>query len=299
MLDKISKPDFLIVGAAKSGTSSLHYYLKEHPQIFLHPYKELNFWHLYGHEEERAILKRYNFLPTTPKAYLELFRDADARQVTGDISPSYLIYYDDTINNLKALYNNWQDLKIIIILREPIEKIWSHYCFVKQKSLDPDRLSLWDSLIVESERKANQEYLPDLFYVHNTLYYNQVKAYLDNFKHVKILLFEDLKNNTQELLGELTEFLGIDDFEFENVDKKYNASIAPRKERKWVNGIRGNPFSRILPITLKDAVLDMLKKEEKLSTKERKYLQKVFKPEIKTLESLIEKDLSNWLVKYE
>lgn len=244
-------------------------------------------------------MKRYDYLPRTPENYADLFKDAKQGQLTGDISPSYLYYHEDTIENLRAIHRNWQDIKIIIILREPIEKIWSHYSFVKQKSLDPDRLSLWDSLLLEEERKANRNYLPDLFYVNNTLYYNQVKAYLDNFKHVKVLLFEDLKNNAKKLLLELTKFLEIDDFDFENVDRKHNASVAPRKERKWVNAMRGSSLARLLPVSLKNSVLNALKKEEKLSRKERKYLQKVFQPEIKSLERLIDKDLSNWLAKYD
>lgn len=298
-MNKIDKPDFLIVGAAKSGTSSLHYYLQEHPQIYLHDFKELNFWHLYGHENKRAILKRVQYLPTTPEAYVELFNNASSGQMIGDISPSYLYYYEDTICNIKSLHKNWEDIKIIIILREPIEKIWSHYCFVKQERLDPDQLSLWSSLLSESERRCNTSYLPDLFYVDNTRYYMQVKAYLENFKHVKIVLYDDFKKDTRRIIDEVTKFIGVDDFKYKNINKKYNISAPPKEERNWVRAIRGSILSKIFPVHFKDYLIDLLKKEKKLTRREVKYLKKVFIPEIEALEDLINKDLSPWLKKYD
>lgn len=236
----MNKPDFLIVGAAKSGTSSLHYYLSEHPEIYLHKYKELNFWHLFGHEEDRAILRRYDYLPTSYVEYCELFSDSDQSQITGDISPSYLYYYNDTIFNIKQIHPEWKKLKIIIILREPIDKIWSHYKFVRNKKLDPDHLSLWDSLMLEESRIHDKNLLPDLFYVANTRYTVQVKSYLNNFPNTLILLYDDLLQNTKGVLDKITDFLGVHRGTYVNIDKRYNASSPIKVERGWVERIRGN-----------------------------------------------------------
>jgi sulfotransferase family protein len=295
----MNAPDFLIVGAGKSGTSSLHYYLSLHPEICMpQTEKELNFWHTYQHEKERGILNRNPSLPTTYNEYQSYFKLKTNKQISGEACPSYLYYYKDTVNNLKELKDNWQDIKIIIILREPIDKIWSHYKFIRSKNLDPDKLSLSDSLKLENKRLGNNHLLPDLFLVDNTRYYEQVLYYQSNFNNVKVLLYDDLVKNTQKLLNEITEFLGVKRFVPDNLKQIYNASKDVLTTVGFIQKLKGKGIGKLMPERTKRLLINTISTKEKMSPKTRLYLQSIFKPEVEKLNTVIDKDLSSWLEQY-
>ncbi len=308
VFNQLNLPDFIVVGAGKSGTTSIHHYLKEHPEIYLPEAKETWFFHLVSNPN-KAILKLYPSLPQSIFSYLNLFTNVNSNQICGEVTPSYLYYYDLTISNIKKYHPNWQDLKIVIILREPIEKIISHYNFVKNNDLDPENLTLNEAIKLEIIRKKRHDLLPDLFYVDNTMYHNQVKSYLDAFKNVKIFLYEDLKNNPKKLTTDLFNFLEVDPtFAPKNIKKIYNKSTIPRipKNQFFKQNIKFIDKINFLYEKLfrrKSSIMNTLKyhfqKEELIDDKTINILKEKFKPEITKLESLIQKDLSNWLKKYD
>ena len=298
----INYPDFLIVGAAKSGTTSLDAYLKEHPDVFMPWFKETWFYHLVDNPN-REILKIYPFLPTNILTYLGLYDDAKANQICGEATPSYLYYHDYTIKNIKKYHPNWQKLKIIIILREPIDKVISHYKFARKGNLDPKKLSLLDALKVENERMTENKVLPDLFYIDNTLYYKQVKAYQDNFENVKIFLYEDLKNNPKQLIKELYEYIGVDSsFVPKTLGKRFNPSKNVLIPRNRVSKYIINREQRVLkfvPQYFFDKIKPLLLKEEKIDPKAIEMLKTKFKQDVINLQSIIDRDISHWIKKYE
>jgi len=298
---KYNLPDFLIVGAAKSGTSSLHFYLSEHKQVIMpEKIKELNFWHTYGHHDKRAILDFYPEMPRNIDDYVSFFKEKHHNELLGEISPSYIIYYEDTVNNLQSFYEEKaKKLKIVIILREPIDKIWSHYKFVKMYGLDPDNLSLKESILKEEERKKNNSLLPDLFYIDNTRYYKQVKYYLDNFEQVKILLYDELKKDTQSVLNEICDFLGIEHFTPENLNKKFNPSRTIIKRTKAAKLATKFHINKLISKNWKRKYRQLIYREEKMPESVHKTLKKVFKEEITKLNEIIDKDLSHWLKLYD
>ena len=292
-------PNFLVVGAAKSGTSSLDQYFRQHPDIYMPELiKELNFFHLRGHIDERAILKRIKYLPTNILSYLGCFYNKKENQISGECSPSYLYYYEDTIKNIKDIHSNWKDLKIIIILREPIDKIWSHYKFVKMNSLDPENLTLEDSLKLEKKRLKNKNLLPDLFYYDNTSYVEQVKAYLKTFDHVKIINYDELKRNPNEVMKSTFKYLGVDENIEIDTSKKYNASkpILNYKSKFYKKIADGLPLGllRFIPLRIKNK----LKVEEQMTNVVKIKLATFFLGEIEKLEKLTDIDFSDWTKKY-
>ena len=308
-------PDFLIVGAAKSGTTSLWKYFSEHPGIFMpKDRKELNYLHLRGNESKREIInhlkKRGVVLPRSTSDYLDCFKNRTTSQVCGESTPSYLYYYEDTINNIKSIFPNWEKLKIIIILREPIDKIWSHYKFVNMYHLDPDKFNLEKSISYENSRlnDPKRNYLPDLFYVDNTSYYHQVKAYIDNFKYTKVVLLDDLTIKPKEVLKSLYSFLNIDYFEPNNLSEKFNKSrpIYERKKNLTTFFVFLIPrrlrviFLKMIPKTLlKSAFKTIFKLSKEMPLKTQKKLAPYFKNEITKLDSIIDNDLSDWISKYD
>lgn len=300
-MDNINKlfPDFLIVGAAKSGTSSLDQYLRQHPDVCMPKVlKELNFFHLHGHEKDRAILKREPLMPTNPLSYQGFFYNKKPNQISGECSPSYLYYYEDTIRNIKQLHPNWAALKIIIILREPIEKIWSHYKFVRMKNLDPRDLNFKDSIALEKEIMDDTSLLLDLLYVDNTSYFKQVKAYKEAFEQVMVIKYDDLRNQPQDLVRDIFKFLSIDQEVEIDTSKRQNVS---KPVVYYSNGI-SKKIATDLPLNLHKVVPARVKialrKEEKMDDETEKELARYFYPEIQNLASLTGVNFDNWTNKY-
>ena len=227
-----STPDFLIVGAAKSGTSSLHSYLSKHPDIYMsEKRKELYFWHI-ATNTNRSIIDHSGegTIPTQLDEYLEYFKDAGKGQITGEACPSYLYFHDHVLQNLKRYHANWRDVKIIIILREPVSRIISQYRFVCKKRLDLEFLSFSDSLKVEAERVKQNSLLPDLFYTEVSKYAEQVAFYIENFNNVHVCLYDDLKNDARKTLENLCHFLGVDGRKLPQSNfEVVNASAGARK----------------------------------------------------------------------
>lgn len=291
-------PNFLIVGAAKSGTTSLYFHLKSHPNVFMPERKELNFWYT-GGDSKWAIMKRWPELPKSHAEYLEHFEEAEEGQVLGEASPGYLVYYKETAENIKKYHPFPDDLKIIIILREPIDKIWSHYKMVKRANMDPQNLSLYQSLKREETRKQDSSLLLDVLPVFSTSYYEQVKYYQDHFTHVKVVLYDDLKENPKQLLNELYKFIGVPYFEPEQLGKKINA--APKSEMRYRPVMRKGvgQFAKYVPAGVKRLINKTLVKEEKLDKRSKRLLVTKFRKEIVELNKIVEQDITPWLKKYE
>ena len=306
MSDKVtSTPDFLIVGAAKSGTSSLHSYLSKHPDIYMpEKRKELYFWHV-ATNTNRSIIDHAGEgkIPIRLDEYLDYFKGASQGQITGEACPSYLYFHDHVLANLKKCHSKWKDVKIVIILRQPVSRIISQYRFVCKKQLDPEFLSFSDSLKAEPPRVKENKLLPDLFYTDVSKYSEQVEFYINNFKNVHVCLYDDLKESPRELLEILCEFLGVDgdklpDFEFEVV----NASSGARKLKyPWLaKNVRkiGRPVLGWLPktlkINLKTKFENSISEPVVIPKEEVARLENYFLPEIKRLEALLGMDLSIW-----
>lgn len=307
MINNVTKiPDFLIVGAAKSGTSSLHSYLSKHPDIYMpEKRKELYFWHV-ATNSNRSIIDHAGEgnIPTRLNEYLEYFEGARKDQITGEACPSYLYFHEHVLQNLQEHHTNWKDVKMIIILREPVSRIISQYRFVCKKRLDPEFLSFSDSLKVEADRVERNELLPDLFYTDVSKYAKQVEFYLKNFNNVHVCLYDDLKENPRELLANLCSFLGVDstklpEFDFEVV----NASIGAKKLKHPLIVQKARSAGHLLfgwlpkglKVTLRERVEGALSEPVVIPSEEVARLNEMFMPEIEKLEQVLGRDLGVWI----
>ncbi|MFW6230136.1 MAG: sulfotransferase domain-containing protein, partial [Halanaerobium sp.] len=125
-------PDFLIVGAAKSGTTSLYHYLKAHPSIYMPDIKEPCFFSSYSVPYETF---KKNIYPANEKnrvreldRYKKIFATSEQYKSCGEASTHYLFQFEVSINNIKKIYNEqYKQLKIIIILRNPIKAAYSNF----------------------------------------------------------------------------------------------------------------------------------------------------------------------------
>ena len=298
---RVKLPDFFIVGAAKSGTTSLYYYLVQHPQIFMPSEKEPAFfayrelpphYTIPGVRHDRRI--RYKL-----EDYVKLFRTAKDGQVIGEGSTAYLYTYNLTIPHIKQIYGNkYKELKIIAILRNPIDRVFSHYFFISRAGGEP--LPFADAIKPEViERRIPEARGYD--YTGYGMYYNQVKAYMEEFPHTRFYLFEDLKDNNL-IIKDLFGFLDVDKDLNINTDIKANPSGIPKNRFLVKMLLRASIFkSFVLPktkvklATARDILLNRFLVKNELDVVLRKKLILIFRDDILKLQDLLKRDLSHWL----
>lgn len=298
-------PNFLIAGAAKAGTTSLYYYLNEHPEIYMSPIKEPKFitsnfikfpFKGIGDEKvEKNIIKNWD-------SYLELFSGVKEEKAIGEASADNLYYYEQSIFYIKKFLG---DVKIIIILRNPIERAFSSYIHLVRDNRE--FLTFEEALEQEEIRKKeNWEFI--WHYKSVGFYYNQVKAYLENFSNVKIYLYDDFKENPLKVVQDIYRFLGVDDsFVPKNIKTQFNVSGIPKnkllqrfltKPNMLKKAIK--PFVKVLiPKGTRQKIINKLinnnLEKSQMKPEAREYLKDIYREDILKLQELIKRDLSHWL----
>jgi hypothetical protein len=293
-------PNFLIVGAAKAGTTSLYEYLRQHPDIFVpNHFKEPTYF-----VNPLGAWKA----PVCFETYLNLFKDGEGKKAIGEASTAYLASEESPEWIRSALH----EVKIIIGLRNPAKRAFSHYMFNVMKGWE-DADSFEKALDREPLRLKNPSHLtcrhhfpPDFFYFKNGLYFQQVKRYIDIFgkDRVMVYLFEDLVKRPLSVCREVFDFL--------NVDPQFVPSIAVHNEgRKPVSTTlqfwfytkaeklksRTEWYSwRLFRVYRKLMIVNtFLGKKSRLSEALYDSLMAKYRSDIHQLESLLNRDLSIWL----
>lgn len=301
-------PNFFIVGAARAGTTFLYEILRRVPGIYMPHIKEPTYF-APNIVEVHKKAKKYYF---TQQEYLSLFK-TDGAKVIGEASTAYLF---DPLSP-STIKEHIPDAKIIISLRNPIERAYSEYLLItKQTDL---KLSFEECL---KKELAYFELLKNnfaLFYssvpvpaIAKSLYYENVKRYLELFDQVYILIFEEWSKEPTKYLNPLLEFLCIDiDEDLLNSliynSKIYNSSVNNKfilylTSSKIISNLYHN-----LPIPLQHSInntyktlLALMNINQKSKQKERvsettwSFLQDIFSEDIKKLEILINRKLP-WL----
>jgi len=241
-------PDFLVVGAARSGTTSLSSFLATHPRVFFPAEKEPMFFSVYGRPSlpvDPRTRRQAEFVVLDLESYVHLFAGARADQLLGEGSTWYLYSHQATIRNIRKIYGlAVSTLPILILLRNPVERAWSHY-WLKRRNGE-ESLSFEEAIepaVVEERQEKNL--LPGFDYLGFGRYYSQVKAYLESFVNVKVLLLEDLAQEPSKLMWEVFRFLGLEPIAVPNKVKRYNVAGQPRNKLSALLGgwiYRPHPF---------------------------------------------------------
>ena len=196
----------MLVGAAKCGTTSLFEVLGEHPQIYIPENKEPWF---YSHVDEDIsqieLGPQKDMIVTDMDKYLALYTKKQTGDICGDASTSYLYDYLKTIDNIKKLRDSWEEIKIVIVIRDPVERAYSHYLNNIRSGSEGRRFSV----CIDRCTKGIQTWYKD--YLHYGLYYEQILAFREQFKAVKIIIFEDLIVDFESVIYPLFKFLGVDE----------------------------------------------------------------------------------------
>lgn len=231
-------PNFFLVGAAKAGTTSIYEYLSQHPQVFFPRIKEPHFFtQVRPSPEQRFFIEAIR----DRAEYARLFEKACGFPIVGDASPSYL-WHPEVPARIRAQV---PDARIAIILRDPVERAYSHYLMDYREGVQS--LPFYDALIEDMNRPQRGWGVSSLYFELGQ-YAEQVERYLQTFPsgQIRIAFFDDLRRDVRYVLKELAGFLGIDTAVIEQLDtsKKHNTYAAPRNE--LMRRIAGSKVSRVL-----------------------------------------------------
>lgn len=305
MIKLPQKPDFVIAGSGKSGTTSLYSYLSQHPEICLsqinfpiigskYHVKEINFFN-------RHFEKGQDF-------YKKFFENCGPNYVMGEASQNYFI----SSKAPRRMYEYNPDFRLIFILRDPASRTYSEYKFHVQtrgwKISFDELLKKLDNY--GTKDKSKNEIFED--FIEKSLYYKHINRFLDYFpkKQMLFILFREYTSKPDEVLEEVGDFLGVSTFNFDDSSIKRNPSRKPLSHdfQKLIYkiGYRDmfyedeNMFKRGVRYLFKHIGerlnhLPRSKDFPELSPENRELLiQKYFIEDIKRLEKLIDRDLDFW-----
>jgi hypothetical protein len=295
-------PNFLIVGAAKSGTSSLHNYLNQHPEVFMPSYNKEGM----KVKEPRFLIKdlvqhRLHNGVWSWEEYKSLFNEVKNEISIGESTVLYLYYYEHAIDNIKKYLG--ENVKIIIMLRNPTDRAYSAFQHVSKGLKEQN--SFEDALKIEKERMNKESSLtPMVMYREMGLYHDMVKAYKENFKNVHIVFYEDFRDDTE---GEIKKI-----FKFLELSLSANIDFVSRHNvggKRWKNEkmkhvfMKNNPLKsalkKAIPKSLRKGVRDKLisastDKVAPMKENTRVKLNEFFKEDVKKLSDLLNRDLTHW-----
>ncbi len=289
-------PNLFIPGAAKSGTSTLHELLNAHPDICMSSVKEPAFWTSTNFKKKEQVL------------YSNLFINKHA-VITGESSTEYM-FFPDFIENIKKHYQSLP--RFIFILRNPIDRCYSHYWWIKGMGLE--KRSFNQAVKNDLERSLKPyNYYPDYYY-HFGLYGKWLSFFINNFEKekIKIITLESLQTNRLKTLNECFSFLGLKELD-EIPDIKSNKTKKIKYPKLYhfnIDVLQGklklnNRIKKILP----DFIIKNIKKTfdyipiiknksnfsyPKLESDDRNWLKSIYYEDVKLLKKITSNEFNEW-----
>ena len=295
-LDK-NKIQLMIVGAQKTGTSSLLRYLAQHPTIYTHPQPEMTYF-LQDHEYNRG----YDI------AYSKYFSKR--------LDDQYLIAKNVMVmcstEKMQRIYEHNPKMHLVVLLREPVSRSYSAYWWARRRGWENVK-SFEDALEVEDSRH-NEDWFKwrQCLYRFNSTYYPHINDLFSMFgkEQVHCFLTDELRTDSMSICQRIFRIMEVHS-EFEpTVSKKINQAAMPRSDKfgflltKFLAS--HNPLRRAIRRLIPDAtaykfrkaILDLNEKPftpPKINPKTSMELNKYFTPHNEKLSELIGKDLTHWL----
>ena len=297
-------PTFLVIGAYKAGTTSVHHYLQQHPEVYVPRRKEPNYF-AFGDVAVPVGARSAGPLAPHPAAassvtrredYVRLFDGRRDERAVGEVSPEYLV----NERACDAIRSELPEARLVAVLRNPVERAFSDYLMYRRDGVEPDG-DFGRALDQQEERRQRGE--PTGWYVETGFYGRQLARYRDAFprEQVSVHLFEDLVRDPDGTMGAIFTFLGVDPVPLRSVDQ-YNASGVPRnpvlgavlRSRRWI----GPPLKKVLPERLRPAIERFVQRgldRPTLAPEHRARLVDTYADDVRLLERLTGRDLSPWL----
>jgi len=292
-----NKIDFFCIGAAKSGTTALHYFLRQHPEIYMPLKKEIH------HFADDLLKKNDYWLQNNP--FFKLFQKTKKNQIAGETSVFYLL----SENAAKNIFEYNPNAKIIIMLRNSVDVAYSLYSQLVFNG-EENITNFKDAIEIESDRRKGINLPPNTriykkhLYVEVVKYTEQIKRFQKYFskEQIHFIFFKDFKKNTLNSVQNTYQFLNINNtfvpkLKIHNSNKK----IKNRKLQKITTFVINSFFSRFLCEDnlekLRNFAISINSIQQKripLDFDTKQLLINTLKQEIINLEKLLNIDLSTW-----
>ncbi len=298
----MSLPNFLIIGAARSGTTALHRYLRQHPQVYMSPIKEPGFF-AYENEDCDFYGADGSTWPviTALQEYTSLYDGVTSEVALGEASTDYL--YNPTGKAPERIQYYIPAVKLIAVLRNPVEASYSHFLAGVSSGLEP--LADFAQAVEDEERRIASNWSPFYHYTRKGFYGRQLKQYVDRFdsEQIRVYLYEDWKADNQGILRDIFCFLSVDDSFVPDTSLSHNVSGVPKSKILHSTMTRRNPVRSLARALigkrfrqkLRMRLLDINLATPALEPALRQHLLQMYRPDILLLEELIARDLSDWL----
>lgn len=284
-------PNFIVVGTAKAGTSFLLKYLSQHPDIYLPKTNEIYFHsrleEFSGPYDENIKHK----VTGSIEGYHSFFDVSSVKKVVGEIATDYLYSYSNSIRSIKKHLS--EDIKICIILRNPVERAFSHYKHMVSKGHED--MDFFDAIKAQKNRKNNR-WRWAYQYSDVSMYYKQVSAYLAAFDNVHIIIYEDLLLYPEITINSLYRFLNIKPIHFKNIREKVNVRHFPKYKSIYLASmaldfLEKKTFGKSV---IAPKLFELNDKKIRLKSEDKSLLIDFFKNDIKLLEKKLHIKLNHW-----
>ena len=273
-------PNFLVIGAPKAGTTSLHLHLRAHPQVFMPELKEPRF---FGYEGEGERLK---FPIRTLEEYTALFDAVTDETAIGEATPHYLVYPGAA----QRIHDLLPGARLIASLRDPVERSYSVYQMNLRNRGVNDGVPFVEAMKTDHNLRET--------------YADMLARYFALFPagQLKVILLEDLEKAPQATMRGLYGFLGVDPgFLPADLLKVANPGGEPRN--RLLHGLLSDPRLRQLSRAfLPAAAVERLRslrsrnlQKQPLAPEDRRAAIGFFRDDILRTQDLIGRDLSSWL----
>lgn len=293
----MARPNFLIIGAIKGGTTSLHEYLRQHPDVFMPERKELGY---FAFDESRPADEGLNrYVVRDVGEYLAHFAGSSGHRAIGEASPQYL-WSPIAPARIRELLLH---ARLVAVLRDPVDRAYSAYLHLVREGAEicPTFEQAWE----EEPKRIAARLGPLWRYTEVGFYAAQLERYFALFPRERILirLFDDLQADAAALVRDVFRFLTVDDTFQPNVGARLNPSGVPRSRRlqSWLRGRSAvvSAAAKLIPAgprrRLARAVERRNLEKPALAPQTRERLIALFREDILRTQDLIQRDLSAWL----
>jgi hypothetical protein len=303
-------PNFFIGGAPNTGTTSLYFYLRQHPEVFMCPVKEPSFFggqefvtarHGAGvareryHKRARARARRLITRSGAARSweeYVALFQDAREEPAIGEVTPRYLLLPGAA----REIHQRIPHAKLIFILRDPADWLLTRYV----QRFWPDRASSFRQRFLAGQDAGN-EWAAAL---NVGRYATHLERFFDVFPpdQIQVHLYDDLRRDAREFVRKMLAFLGVDPEYPIDVSHRHNARALPRfpglhSVRRLLT--RDLPVGRLLPAAIHGMLRRVYYRSRPsmvMDPADRQLVIEYYRDEIVRTAALIRRDLSAWLL---
>jgi Sulfotransferase family len=283
-------PNFFIIGADRSGTTSLYHALAQHPQIYMCPIKEPNFFAYDGRDDGRWS---DHYLIRTLAEYETLFAAAREARAIGEASTAYL-HSSFAAEQIKVTLPH---ARLVAILRDPVDRAFAQYLAEVRLEGETRNLARWAEAALKGERR---------YRIENGFYYRHLQPYVDRFgsSQLAVNLYDDYKAGPIAVLARVFCYLQVDDAFRPDMAICHNVSGLP-KSRLVERFLRRRRFTRKIKRQLPaglvrslDSVVSRIHEQNRIKpvipAEVRHDLIQIYRDDILNLEALIGRDLSAW-----